>query len=65
MAEEGEGSFSVIRHGEGVIRKKKPESKNNINIHELEARAAIVIRLYQDDDVSIMSCMRNYQQQFR
>jgi hypothetical protein len=44
---------------------KKPESMNNINIHELEARAAIIIRLYQDDDVSIMSCMRNYQQQFR
>jgi hypothetical protein len=26
MAEEGEGSFSVIRHGEGVIRKKNQKA---------------------------------------
>jgi hypothetical protein len=34
MAEEGEGSFSAVRHGEGVIRKKtrKHEQYRQIGI---------------------------------
>ncbi|KAJ6957388.1 hypothetical protein NC653_039358 [Populus alba x Populus x berolinensis] len=50
MKEKGEGFVGAVRHGEGVIR-KQPENMNNIDRLELEARVAIIIRLYQDDDV--------------
>ena len=34
-----------------ALYEKQPENMNNIDRLELEARAVIIIRLYQDDDV--------------